>query len=117
MPCYSPIQAWQGSVNERGKRPLVFRRPKGVSVSFCIPCSSCIGCRLEYARQWAMRCRDEAQMWPCNSFVTLTYSDEFLPHDGFLDKRVWQLFMKRLRKHFGDGVRFFMCGEYGPSTF
>jgi hypothetical protein len=25
-----------------------------------IPCGRCIGCRLEYSRQWAMRCHHEA---------------------------------------------------------
>jgi len=56
-----------------------------------------------------------------NCFVTLTYSDEFLPADGSLRKRDTQLFMKRLRKHCNDHLgghklRFLLCGEYGDST-
>lgn len=50
-----------------------------------------------------------------NCFVTLTYSDEYLPYDRSLDKRDWQLFMKRLRKRLGS-VRFIACGEYGDKT-
>lgn len=117
MPCYSPIQAWQGPANASGKRPLVFQRPKDFVMSISCPCGRCIGCRLEYARQWAMRCRDESKMHSQNCFITLTYSDEFLPRDSFVSKDTWQLFMKRLRKVTGEGIRFFMCAEYGPKTF
>ena len=31
-----------------------------------------------------------------------------------LDKREIQLFMKRLRKKYGKGIRYYHCGEYGP---
>lgn len=48
-----------------------------------------------------------------NCFVTLTFSDEHLPNPPTLDVRDFQLFMKRLRKKFGSGIRFFHCGEYG----
>lgn len=51
-----------------------------------------------------------------NVFVTLTYRPADLPKDGSLDYRHFQLFMKRLRKRFGSGVRFYMCGEYGDSN-
>jgi len=49
-----------------------------------------------------------------NCFLTLTYSDSELPKSGSLEYRVFQLFMKRVRKHFHPAtVRFYMCGEYG----
>jgi hypothetical protein len=48
-------------------------------------------------------------------FVTLTYSDDFLPYGGTLVLRDFQLFLKRLRKRCGP-VRFFHCGEYGDET-
>jgi len=48
-----------------------------------------------------------------NCFITLTFSDEHLPEDRSVDVRIFQLFMKRLRKQYGDGIRFFHCGEYG----
>lgn len=48
-----------------------------------------------------------------SSFVTLTYDDEFLPPAGTLVKRDLQLFMKRLRKAKGSGIRFYASGEYG----
>ena len=78
------------------------------------PCGMCIGCRLEYARQWAVRCIHEASMHDENCFVTLTYNDKNLPKDKSVDKRAMQLFLKRLRKKIEPKkVRFFGCGEYG----
>ena len=49
-------------------------------------------------------------------FITLTYDDAHLPYNQSLSVRDFQLFMKRLRKEFGSGVRFFHCGEYGEKT-
>jgi len=65
---------------------------------FQLPCGKCIECRLEYARQWAVRCVHESKMYEDNSFITLTYSDENLksPKLQYID---FQLFIKRLRKH------------------
>lgn len=65
--------------------------------TFQLPCSKCIECRLEYARQWAVRCVHEAAIHKENSFVTLTYTDENLksPKLHYID---FQLFVKRLRR-------------------
>ncbi len=61
-----------------------------------------------------MRCVHEASLYEDNSFITLTYSDEFLPRGGSLVKKHFQDFMKRLRKRFSDSrIRYFHCGEYG----
>lgn len=48
-----------------------------------------------------------------NCFVTLTFNQRYLPVSGSVDVRELQLFMKRLRKMHGPGIRFFGCGEYG----
>ena len=77
-----------------------------------VPCGLCIECRKKHARNWAVRCVHEAQMYEDNCFVTLTYSDEFLPVGGSLDRRAFPLFMKRLRKEVG-ALRYFHAGEYG----
>ena len=42
---------------------------------FQLPCGKCLACRLERARQWAVRGFHEAQMHPHSSFITLTYAD------------------------------------------
>lgn len=93
-----------------------------------IPCGQCIGCKLDHSRNWANRCMMEASLYAANCFVTLTYDDEHLPYSSSVDslgnqrqsptlvKRDLQLFMKRLRKKFGSGIRFFACGEYGEHS-
>lgn len=58
----------------------------------------------------------EASLHDQNAFITLTYSDKYLPHRGQLVYADYQKFMKRLRKRARTKVRFFMCGEYGEDT-
>lgn len=97
-----------------------------------IPCGKCIGCRIEYSRQWANRMMLELQYHDSAYFVTLTYSDDFLPRNPVFDedtgeylmdsfslrKKHLSKFMKHLRKHFPDQkIRFFGVGEYGSTTF
>lgn len=81
-------------------------------VSFQIPCSKCIQCRLEYGRQWAIRCVHEAQMHTKNMFLTLTYDDEHLKSDKLIYED-FQKFMKRLRKLSNTPIGVFVTGEYG----
>lgn len=115
MVCYYPLQGYRARyVNDSGRRPVVFNRNDGFSdMPVSVPCGQCIGCRLERSRQWAIRCVHEAQLYQDNCFITLTYSNEYLPVDGSLDITHFQKFMKRLRKRFGKGIRYFHCGEYG----
>lgn len=109
MTCYHPITAYVGN----GGR-IVFDRVKSLTkVPLMLPCGQCVGCRLEKSRIWAMRCTHEARMSSSSLFVTLTYDDAHLPPGGSLSKTAVQLFMKRLRKAKGDGIRFYACGEYG----
>lgn len=137
MACYHPLHAklvpGQKSVN--GKAVYRFLRWDDPHYSdsdiVLIPCGKCVGCRLEYSRQWANRCMLELQYHDSAYFVTLTYDDYHVPRSYYSDpatgeaqpsltlsKRDWQLFMKRLRFAFPDDkIRFFMCGEYGPNTF
>lgn len=131
MTCYFPIKAYQPyQANADGKKPIVFTlSPAQASayVNVLLPCAKCIGCKLEYARQWAIRGVHESSLHEFNSFITLTYDDEHLPKDCSVSKRDFQLFMKKLRKKFSSGVsipnsdnffvqnkiRFIGCGEYG----
>ena len=115
MACYQPLKGYYSkSRNPNGKRNVVFNPQMGYrDRPVTVPCGQCIGCRLERSRQWAIRCYHEASMYERNSFVTLTYDDESLPLGGTLVFRDFQLFMKRLRKQYGAGIRFYACGEYG----
>ena len=150
MACYHPLKAFQtvpgaklkfakkGSAleelwnfhNENFNQQIFDRYGRTLKVA----CGQCLGCRMTYARNWAIRCLLESCLYPKEScwFVTLTYSDVFVPRSFACDvdtgevlyetqtlvKRDFQLFMKRFRKNlhenYGvDNIRFFACGEYG----
>lgn len=120
MPCYHPVTGYPSLiVNPSGKRSLVFDQARSlgagvINTAIKVPCGRCIGCRLEYSRQWAVRCMHEAQTHEENCFITLTYDDDHLPSDLSLCLKDFQNFMKRLRKLVSpQKVRFFHCGEYG----
>lgn len=105
-------------VTANGKRQVVFSVERGfVDRPIQVPCGQCIGCRLEKARQWAVRLTHEAQFHTFRWFLTLTYDDDHLPKWGSLNKAHFQKFMKRLRKmHPGSNIRYMHCGEYGEQT-
>lgn len=111
MPCYHPQNAVRTA---DGK--ILFGKVSNFQENLKLPCGQCIGCRLERSASWAARCVQEAQLFgDSNEFVTLTYAPEHLPYGGQLVHRDFQLFFKRLRKAFGKGPRYFMCGEYGEN--
>ena len=153
MPCYSPLYAFR-FMDKFGDTRIKFVSrdlfndtsflQDGSDVSaekFKIPCGKCIGCRLEYSKNWAVRCMLEAKLHDHNWFLTLTYDDDHVPvvlsdvvdettgevfeNDCFsycLRKKHISDFLKRLRSYFNyhfnvTDIRFFACGEYGDITF
>lgn len=131
MPCYHPIHAYKDKSTDSGKTVVVFNRNdswRGERLE--LPCGQCIGCRLERARQWALRCVHESQLYERNCFITLTYDERHLPKAtgvcgvckvrhaiaGSVCVSEFQRFMKRLRRAYGPGIRFFHCGEYGDEN-
>lgn len=127
MRCFHPLVGMISTApNKNGNFPLIVKgslkkaqkegwlSPEHIRV----PCGKCIGCRINYSAQWAIRICHEAQMaeeanQPC-LFVTLTYDQESLPTDECISVRHVQLFIKSLRKHFtGRKIRYFAVGEYG----
>lgn len=115
MTCFSPLQAYASrALTVRGKRKPVFNCRDGyLDMPMLVPCGQCTGCRFARARSWAVRCMHEASMHQQSCFITLTYDNAHLPPGGTLVKWHFVNFMKRLRKRFGSGIRFYMCGEYG----
>lgn len=138
MPCFYPVTAWKSREKNphSGKSYMahntiqVGRLSRSKNISFDEiqrPCGNCIGCRRKKSGEWAARCYHEASLFKQNTFITLTLDDLHLPDDLSLDHRMWQLFMKRLRKKFtgfepvtnpktGEityPIRNYMCGEYG----
>lgn len=97
-----------------------------------IPCGKCAGCRVDRSKEWANRLILEEQYSDESWFLTLTYDEEHVPRTYYYDRedeemenphealtlhyRDFQKFMKRLRKHYGDGIRFYCAGEYGERT-
>uniref|UniRef100_UPI0040482461 rolling circle replication-associated protein n=1 Tax=Shewanella sp. TaxID=50422 RepID=UPI0040482461 len=113
MACFYPIKGWRPRLGNK----IVFNPAHGYADRpVTLPCGQCVGCRLEHSRQWAIRCVHEAQLHQDNCFITLTYNDDYLPENGTLVKRDFQLFMKRLRKKYPHAVRYYQCGEYGSKT-
>lgn len=116
--CLRPLIAYKAiELNpETMKRPYVFSPKKGYSdLAQYLPCGTCSECVAAKAREWSVKCIAESKYHTVNCAFTLTYSDENI-HETGLSKRDIQLFMKRLRKRFGVGIRYFIVGEYGDNT-
>lgn len=93
MPCYTPINAY------RTRDGISFHQNTDENLyPIKLPCGQCVGCRMEYARQWAVRCVHEASLHENNCFITLTLNDEHLNQKLSLDKSDFRFFMKRLRQ-------------------
>lgn len=104
---------------EPGK-PVVFDEFKAgyLAKKIELPCGKCVGCRMARADSWATRLHHEGQFHEESAFLTLTYSDVWLPDDYSVSVRPLQLFFKRLRKFLGrPGLRYFACGEYGDDNY
>jgi hypothetical protein len=123
VPCRSLLPAVQGP---DGGKPTVYKqgqRPTTLAEGYQaldLPCGQCVGCRLEKSRQWGIRIACEAAyLWEelnlPSTFVTLTYDEQHLPMYGSLVPQHFQNFIKRLRRHTGEKVRYYGSGEYGTT--
>ena len=137
MTCLNPYFARRSlTPNKNGKYPLCdfvpYRELSDRTRAICdaeiaantalvVPCGQCLGCRLDKANDWAIRCVHEAKLHLQNCFITLTYKPAFLPADNSLHRDHLQLFFKRLRRylsyHDNLKIRFLCCGEYGSLNF
>lgn len=126
MPCYFPKKGWKAKDGT-----WVSKRPSDTApVKMDVRCGGCLGCRTEYSKMWMARIVHEAHGFEHNCFLTLTYRDpdqcdeaqlragHYVPADGSLNKKHYQDFMKRLRKHFTPKrIRYYHCGEYGDENY
>lgn len=132
MKCYNPRLAF---VNLNGGRPIFTSRtwsqfihpkngyksptfpsrPAGSGKPLKMPCGKCEACRLEHARERAVRCMHEFKA--CGekgAFLTLTYNPENLPKSGSFEETDIVLFVKKLRKALAPlQIKTFGCAEYG----
>ena len=106
MTCFTPVQIARTGGPSGGPQ--------------IVPCGRCLGCSLDYARMWTVRCWHESFFHERSWFFTLTLDDDHLHYAGLdcdasLDPQHLVLFWKRLRKA-GHSFSYFACGEYGDRT-
>lgn len=94
MACYHPLKAIQYKTmfTEKGKKQIRILRKEEYNKEFSddvevlqLPCGQCIGCRMDYARQWANRLMLELESFKNDPdhtgnayFVTLTINDDHI---------------------------------------
>nr|QJB20336.1 MAG: replication initiator protein [Microvirus sp.] len=112
MGCLHPIPAWRTAGGVVLREPL--ERKDDLS-HLRLPCGSCLQCRMDKARDWAVRCQLELNEHREYCWTTLTYTDDTLPLT--LRKDHLSGWLKRLRARNPDRtIRFFASGEYGERT-
>lgn len=90
------------------------------------PCGQCMPCRLNRRRLWTHRIMLETLDHGDCTFVTLTYSDQYLQGNTSLSPIDLQLWLKRLRFSYLHSsmarltnrprLRYYAVGEYGDQT-
>lgn len=93
----------------------MFGEARGAVETKPIPCGKCLLCRKAQSLEWFVRLYCESFLHERACAVTLTYRDEDLPRAGEWTPRDLVLFMARLRKAEGAGIRAYMQGEYSPA--
>jgi hypothetical protein len=79
-------------------------------------CRKCLSCQITKRQEWAMRCVMEAETHENNSFITLTFNDNYNLLVGY-DTTLLQKFIKRLRKKiYPKKVKYVACYEYGDGN-
>lgn len=77
-----------------------------------VGCGTCNACKLNRRKIWATRLFLEGLSHSQSCFITLTYSDEFLPTPPSLQPTELTEFLNAV-KLFYPGIRYFAIGEYG----
>ena len=104
MQCLKPILLRPGALSERQ-----------------VPCGKCVACLANRRAEWCARLKIEQAYSDWSLFVTLTYSNDYLPFcpdgkPGF-DKTHLQRFLKSVRKSLDKPmVRYYIISEYGEYT-
>nr|QJB20330.1 MAG: replication initiator protein [Microvirus sp.] len=112
MACLHPMPAWRTAGGVSLREPVDAEKITG---GLRLPCGRCLGCRMDKARDWAVRCQLELKEHTEYCWTTLTYSDDHLPLT--LRKDHLSAWLKRLRaRHPSRTIRFFASGEYGERT-
>lgn len=83
-----------------------------------VPCGKCPPCLSRRASSWSFRLVNETKYHISQEFITLTYDTQHVPivtgqYPMSLSKQHVQDFIKRVRKHNSDRIKYFAVGEYG----
>lgn len=103
----------------------------GPPVMVPVPCGRCPPCKKRRASSWTFRLMQEDKVSTSSYFITLTYDTDNVPINDSgqltLNKRDWQLFMKRLRRQTttyvkkhdvpNPTIRYYAVGEYGSKRY
>lgn len=107
MACYQPVRVGIG-------RKSLARAGAYVADRVTVPCGSCLGCRSDQARMWAVRLVHEGQVNSPGWMLTITYKPGSVPEYGSLVPSDLTLFFKRLRRAFSaERISYYAAGEYG----
>nr|QJB20520.1 MAG: replication initiator protein [Microvirus sp.] len=93
--------------------PITLRNEKSGGFD-TVPCGKCGSCLLNKMNEWSFRLQQEAKAASDVIFLTLTYSEDFVPPDGVCKEHL-QLYFKKLRRYVD--FRYYLVSEYGPTTF
>lgn len=112
MRCIRPLKA-----SQRDDHSITFSMKEAIPglQTFQIECRKCLPCRLNQAREKAIRCYHESKMHDDNIFLTLTYNEESLESPRLIYKH-FQDFMKRLRESTPNKITYMVTGEYGEKN-
>lgn len=128
MACLKPIQVYSLNKGEQVK----FKKYSNIEVAKLdmnmnyetnnsVPCRKCIECKLDNAKEWAIRSALQCKSSKDNWFITLTYSDEFIPvnDNGIFTCSYFDLrrFIESLRQVFTrqgiKDIKYLASSEYG----
>lgn len=113
MQCINPLKA-----SQRDDLSITYNFNESIRglESFQFDCRKCLPCRLNQAREKAIRAFHESKMHPENSFLTLTYDDDHLESPRLIYAHI-QTFMDSLRNRYPTRkISYMVTGEYGDKT-
>lgn len=97
---------------------------KGTEERITVPCGKCMYCKINRQQSMAIRVYEEKKDTVYSVFLTLTYSDEYLPltkaGNPVLDITHVQKYLKRVRKALdlhNIKLRYLFVGEYGDESY
>lgn len=85
---------------------------------YTFPCGKCTNCKIQIAKEWALRCCLELPYWDKSIFTTLTFNDEN-NLDPSIHKEEFSKFIKDVRNDLrkdGRKIKVLGCGEYGDES-